>query len=308
MSTLSRYQLPIFFVLAFGITWAVQIPAYVAAHHRGLSLTNEANVNHFADLFAGRMPDGFAPVFLLYVFSFGPTLAGIIVTALFKGREGLAMLWRRVIRVAVPGRWIALILLIPFGYVLASFVLGWLMQGLQPIEFDFLLPVSMALALLAYMILFTGLAEEIGWRGYALPELQSRYDAERSSWIIGVLWGLWHLPANFVTPWLAGELEVSLALMTLAGLTVGIVGWTIVLTWVFNNTVSVFWIIILHGLTNTLQSYLILSSNVFAANAVYIALPWIFAIYLLRRYGGEHLTVSGTARPTFESTNSAAVG
>lgn len=298
MAKLSRFQLPIFFVLAFAITWTVQIPAYVAADRRRLSLTNEANVNHFGDLFAGRMAEGFTPVFLLYVFSFGPTLAGIIVTALFKGRQGLRVLWQRLTKVAIPGRWIALILLLPFVYTLASLALGWLMQGLQPIEFDLLLPLSSAPALLVYMIIFTGLAEEVGWRGYALPELQNRYSAEKSSWILGVLWGLWHLPANFVTPLLRGELEIPLAVLTLVGLTVGIVGWTIVLTWVFNNTGSVFWIIILHGLTNTLQSYLILSSNVFAANFWYIALPWGLAVFLLKRHGKEHLTVDGRERVT----------
>lgn len=115
------------------------------------------------------------------------------------------------------------------------------------------------------------------------------------------MWGLWHLPSNLLTPFLRGDLEVPFALMILAGLTVGIVGWTIVLTWVFNNTGSVFWIIVLHGLTNTLQSYLILSSNVFAANTLYIALPWALAIYLLKKHGSEHLTVDRRERVTFST-------
>ena len=121
------------------------------------------------------------------------------------------------------------------------------MGGLQPIESDFLVPVSRAVALLAYMILFTGLAEEVGWRGYALAELQRHYTAEKASWILGIMWGLWHPPANLMTPLLRGELTIPLTVMYIAGLTFGIVGWTMVLTWVFNNPGSVFWIIILHA-------------------------------------------------------------
>lgn len=76
----------------------------------------------------------------------------------------------------------------------------------------------------------------------------------------------------------------------LLGLTVGIVGWTIVITWIYNHTHSVFWIIVLHGWYNTVQSYLILSSEQFAAQAVFPLLPWAVAIVLLRRYGSRTLT------------------
>ncbi len=77
----------------------------------------------------------------------------------------------------------------------------------------------------------------------------------------------------------------------IARLTVGIVGWTIVITWIYNNTQSLFWVIILHGLGNTIQSYLLLSSNNLPAKSIWVLVPWAFAVNLLKKYGGETLAI-----------------
>ena len=158
-------------------------------------------------------------------------------------------------------------------------------SGFAPIEYDLLVPLSMILPFFLYLLVFTGLSEEIGWRGYALPELQSKYTAEKSSWILGILWGLWHVPSVLLIPFLHGEWSLILVGTSLLGLTLGIVGWTIVITWVYNNTKSVFWMILLHGLVNTVQSYLVLSSGNQPAMAIWALIPWAFAIYLLTGRG-----------------------
>jgi hypothetical protein len=88
--------------------------------------------------------------------------------------------------------------------------------------------------------------------------------------------------------WLRGELVPGLVVAVLLGITFGVVGWSIVITWIYNNTHSVFWIILLHGWNNTIQSYLVLSAG-FLANVIFALLPWVVAIYLLRKYGGKTL-------------------
>lgn len=291
LEKLAKYQLAIYFFLAFAITWVAQITTYLYADSQDIKITNEENLFHIGDLLSGNLAPGFVPYLLLFSFAFGPTVAGVIVTALFKGKAGLANLWERLTKVRIPVRWILLIFTIPLVWNLIALGIGFAANGFQPIDFDFLVPLTLAVPLFLYMFIFTGLAEEIGWRGYALPELQSKYTAEKSSWILGIFWGLWHIPSVMLVQHLQGELTPPAAISLLFGLTLGIVGWTIVTTWIYNNTKSLFWIVMLHALSNTFQSYLILSSNNEPAMAVWTLIPWVFAIFLLKKYGGETLLV-----------------
>lgn len=286
----SRHQLAVFFVLAYAITWSAQLLGYLFARREGVALNNEANTAHFLDLFRGDVHPGLTPYLLLFSFAFGPTVASVVVTALVGGRPGLADLWHRVTLVRVAPRWVAIVLLLPVLLALVSLAAAFLINGLRPFGFDLLLPLSAFLPLLLYMLICTGLAEEVGWRGYALPELQRRHTAEKASGLLGIGWGLWHIPSVLVGPYLLGQVHLGLVVPILLGLTVGIVGWTLVITWIYNHTHSVFWIIVLHGWFKTVQSYLILSSEQFAAQAIFPLLPWVVAIFLLKRYGSQTLT------------------
>jgi len=66
-------------------------------------------------------------------------------------------------------------------------------------------------------------AEEIGWRGFLLPNLQKKYTPLISSIIVGALWGVWHL--NFT----GGILGFILY-------TVTIIEMSILMTWVYNKS------------------------------------------------------------------------
>lgn len=74
------------------------------------------------------------------------------------------------------------------------------------------------------------MVEEIGWRGYALPRLQSRMAALSSSLIIGVIWALWHVPSFFLLP---GADQAALPFLWYIPSVLAI---AVVFTWLYNNT------------------------------------------------------------------------
>ena len=85
--------------------------------------------------------------------------------------------------------------------------------------------------LLGFLVisLVTGaMGEELGWRGFALPWLQTRFNALWASLILGVIWGLWHLPLWFTG---MGWEETSFWLFSWVGIAM-----TVILTWICNST------------------------------------------------------------------------
>jgi uncharacterized protein len=94
-------------------------------------------------------------------------------------------------------------------------------------------------------LLIPSIAEEPGWRGFALPRLQASYGPILGTVILGTLHGIWHLPALF-TP-LLGPFTVqgfiTFVLTAAAG--------TFIYTWLFNNTRGSVWMaMLLHASSN----------------------------------------------------------
>jgi membrane protease YdiL (CAAX protease family) len=87
------------------------------------------------------------------------------------------------------------------------------------------------LTFFVYNLIFFGVGEEVGWRGFVLPRLQTKINALASSMLLTVFWALWHLPAFFYRP---GYNSMDIT---------GIMGWffslltgSILLTWLFNSS------------------------------------------------------------------------
>jgi uncharacterized protein len=178
------------------------------------------------------------------IIAFGPFLAAILVLALTTGKGGVVTLLRRMVRWRVRPVWYAVALLLPVAISGGAALLNVVVLGASapsPAElgaWSGLVP-TFFLRLLVPGI--GGAWEEPGWRGYALPKLQGGHSALLASLILGVVWAFWHLPLMVI-----GQIHLSDPVF--------IVAWTVVLTWVFNNTNgSVLIAMLMHNMHNVIS-------------------------------------------------------
>lgn len=196
---IARRPLPVFFVLAFALTWPYMIVDAL-----------------------GSLP------FVLWIpMGYGPTFAALIVTAATEGKGSVRALLRRLLVWRVGPQWYALVIFgsaIPTAITLGLYTLLGGDLTAPPLS---LVLILQQLVVFLVRLLLNG--EEIGWRGYALPRLQANRSALAASLILAVPWALFHLPYFFTqgnafssTP------PLSYLLSTMAT--------SIIFTWVFNNT------------------------------------------------------------------------
>jgi uncharacterized protein len=201
------------------------------------------------------------------------------MTGATAGRAGIHRLVRRFVLWRVGLRWYLFVLIgPPMLAVLGTIVVPGALASFQPP--DPLLPDPVSV--LAYvgifvLVLVVGapLAEETGWRGFALPHLQRLHGPLIGSLILGPLWTFWHLPLNLNPSWSHGA-ESSGAIPVILDVLVGLVAtvaYTIVFTWVFNNTYGSLLIAIL--LHTSLDVFIDSLDELFPARVVGLPMVWV---------------------------------
>jgi membrane protease YdiL (CAAX protease family) len=218
---------------------------------------------------------------------FGPAVAAIATTAVAEGRPGLRDLLGRVIRWRVGARWYAIALGLPA--VLAGTAAGahLLLGGPMALRvgtFSLLEPVLFVLVI----------GEELGWRGYALPRLLARRSALAASLILGLLWGLWHLPTFFVpgAPQHGAPIPAFLLLT---------VAYSVLFTWIYLHTGgSVLLATLFHGAINLSQGLLLggldTARTYWLLAAVYGLAALVLASGSARTFGQPPSRTTGTVR------------
>lgn len=215
-----------YFILAFAISWGIEIP---------LALAKQGMIQ---PLF---------PQWVHYFMAYGPMLAALIVTGATQGQQGIKELWGRITKWRVGGIW-WLAALFP---LIAGFVLGLAMNFLTDNKISlselgvvpFLPPLGIGALFL--WILTSGIGEEIGWRGYALPRLQKNHNALTSTVILTIFWALWHLPLFFYL------FDPTIAFGWIIALFAG----ALVFTWLLNSADgSILIVAIFHGCFNYISA------------------------------------------------------
>lgn len=134
-----------------------------------------------------------------------------------------------------------------------------------------------------YQLLTSGM-EEIGWRGYLLPELLKTNDGWTASLKVGIVWAIWHLPIVLYIFHLQG-MPVFAMLFSFVGFSMGIIAMSVLHTYFFVKTKSALFSIFLHAIGNTIP----LVSGLFIANAYQVAvisqlLIWVVVAIIMKKH------------------------
>lgn len=208
----TRFRLPLFALLTLVLSWSAWVPAAIAAVQGQESIL--------------------APTGLLGGLArWTPGLVAALAAALAGGRAAVGDLLRplRIWRVGLG--WYLFVLVYPLAIQFAGrgidILLGRAAELTSPLVATFgeryaaMVPVVILFALPGVF------AEELGWRGFALPRLQERHNALLSSVVLGIVWGLWHIPL-FV------YFDYTLPILIVEVLT--FVPAAVLYTWVYNHT------------------------------------------------------------------------
>ena len=173
-----------------------------------------------------------APAWLQYLTqalsSWSPSFAALIVTSATAGRAGVRELLSGFLKWRVRPVWYGVAIVVPLGFAVAG-VYALLTGRPSGVLASFTVPTLLGTVL---SHLFRGpLGEELGWRGFALPRLQARHSALKSSLILGGGVVVWHIPTLFIQGLAGTEL-----LVFIVGFVVALLAFTVVMTWLYNHT------------------------------------------------------------------------
>src|ERR687890_1223032 len=220
MSLVKRHPIITFFVLTYALSWIIESPLVFlrdsVTYTQGLVLV----------ILASNVPSAVA----------------IVLTATVLGRGALRKLLGRLLIWRVSLFWYLVVFLGPVVLVGGVVLLNTLMGGPA---------LSLGMTLVGAAIFFafsvvpgSALGEEIGWRGYVLPRLQSRMSALSAALFLAPIWALWHMPL-----WLQGKPFQTPTLY--AGFVVSAFALSVILTWVYNSTGgSLLFVVLLHATAN----------------------------------------------------------
>ena len=251
-----KYPVTWFYILAFGISWLGMISVVLAS--RGIA-------------------SSYRPYFLVLsiFYAIGSALAAVIVSQA-HGKRGVQNLLKGLIRWRVGIVWYIVAIVGPAALLSVAQILTTLLG------FSVTIAVPQV-DLSPYVIFGLGInslantCEEVGWRGFALSHLQKRHNALIATLIVGVLWGLWHLPLLFLASPMS---EYPFLWFTI------IVANAFIYTWIYNSTKgSILLVAIFHASGNIVGAFITGVSPI-----AYALVNGVVAIILIAVFGKVNLS------------------
>ncbi len=243
-------------VVAYLFSWAIEIPLALKA--QGLLSAN-------------------IPFSIHYLAAFGPFVAAIFLTRKEYGREGLRELFGRILKWRVEPLWWIVALSPLLLFLSAVVVLGtvsgtWFDLGALG-RVDFLPDLGIA-SMILWLATF-GMGEEVGWRGYFLPRLQTNRSALSATAILWLVWAAWHIPSFFYLQTVSG-------IGSLVGFLIGMFSGALVLTWLYNSgRGSVLLVAVWHGLFDYVTACTECKTGVIAAVVSTLVMVWAVVVVVV---------------------------
>ena len=259
-SIMKRYPVLIYYFLAFVISWGTLLWVMGPEGFIGAQVTAESKM----------------PLLFLAILS-GPTVAGLLLTGILHGREGMRGLLKRLLKWRVGARWYAVALLTaPLVMAGTLFILSRFSPSFQP---SIAAVDGQVTFLLAGIMggLAAGLFEELGWTGFATLELRRRYRVVPTGLIIGVLWGAWHFPLFSASGRFAEAIPPFLYISVL--LFSFLPPYRVLMVWVYDHTESLLLAVLMH--TSLTAGTLILQPSATGSQAMIYNLALAGVLWLI---------------------------
>jgi uncharacterized protein len=275
---IKRHPVLSYFVLAFAISWGGILP--IIGGVGAIPGTAEQTTKLFP------------AVYLVTVA--GPSLAGLLLTGLTGGWTAFRELGSRLLKWRVGARWYAVALLttpltvmatlLSLSLISPEFLPGFLTTSVKAsmLQFGFVASVG----------LLTGLLEELGWTGFAIPRLLGRHGVLATGLFVGLLWGAWHFLSNI---WGSGTSSgVPLALFMPAILFSFLPPYRMLMVWVYERTESLLVAILMHA---SLVAFWIISTPVGMVGVPLVTWYLVWAAVLWAVVGAVALAQGGHLTP-----------
>jgi len=221
-----------FFLLTFAYSWLLWIPSVLD----GIGLDLPFDVTGYSTL-------------VVIIGAFAPLLAAITLIARQEGRKGIKSFFGRALDFRIKPVYYLIALGLPLvihviAHYLAIAVGLDVAQTLFPAEIS-IAPVILAIPYFILMLVIGGGQEEFGWRGYAQEPLQDKIGVIPASLVIGVIWGVWHLPLWFM----AGDLHSAYSFFAFVIMTTSI---SLIYAWLYNSSgKKLIVVLFFHAMNNT---------------------------------------------------------
>jgi membrane protease YdiL (CAAX protease family) len=255
----TRHAVLAYFTLAFAVSW---IGGVLVLGPSGIPTTTEQLMTLGAAVYGAMLA--------------GPSVAGLLMTSLVSGREGLRELLARLLTWRVGGRWYAVALLTaPLLAAVASLALSIFSPEFLPAIFttndtSFLLSGVTA-------GLLVGFFEELGWTAFVTPQLRCRYGVLSTGLIVGVMWGAWHFLLFWEPDSFSGAIPLT---VLLARLFSWLPPYRVLMVWVYDQTGSLLVAMLMHA-SLTATQLIFMPAPVVGMTLVTSILAWAATLWIV---------------------------